>query len=88
VVDEVVDVAVVVDEVVVVVVLAYTSTLLLAQSATQRLPDESKATPTGPSSPVAVVKRLLVVKLFWPITREADSPVLNEGVYSRTLLLP
>ena len=65
----------------------YCRTLLLAESATQRLPLESNARPIGLFSPVEVVAAALVVKLDWPITRLAASPVETGALYSKTLLL-
>lgn len=66
---------------------AYSRTLLLVVSTTQRLPEESKATAPGFPSPVAVVENALVVKLDWPKTSVAASPVVKGAAYSMTLLL-
>jgi len=43
--------------------------------------------PAGKCRPLGVVAEILVVKLAWPMTMEADSPVEKGGVNSRTLLL-
>ena len=48
------------------------STRALDASATQRLPEESNAEPSGLQSPLCVVEHVPVVKLDWPITRDAD----------------
>jgi hypothetical protein len=66
----------------------YSRTLPLRRSATQRLPLESNARPEGLLSDEEFVTVLsLAVKLDWPITRLAASPVESGALYSRTLLL-
>jgi len=60
-------------------------TLLLPWSATQRSPLESNDGLAGVFRPLAVAAAPPVVKLCWPITIDADSPVEKGGVYSRTL---
>ena len=64
---------------------AYSRTLLLSLSETQRLPLESKASPSGLFIPVAEATVLLFVKLFWPITTLAPSWVVRGAGYSSTL---
>src|SRR2546427_8831496 len=63
-------------------------TLLLAWSATQRLPDESRATPPGEVSWLCVVAGRLVVNLDLPMTSEEFIPFENGSRNSRILLLP
>src|SRR5271170_8374905 len=62
-------------------------TLLLPESTTQRFPLGSKAIPVGPNSPPDGEVSPDPVRLVWPITRLAASPVENGGAYSRTRLL-
>src|SRR5262249_18433019 len=66
----------------------YINTRFSPKSATQRLPDLSKANPVGPQSVFcdATVgqKNVLVVKLFCPSTTDAFSPVVNGCWNSRT----
>ena len=66
---------------------AYSRILWLYWSAAQRLPPESNARSAGPANPVEVTATAFDVKLDWPITRLAVSPVENGAAYSRTLLL-
>ena len=70
--------------------LTYSRTRLLASSATQRLPEESKAIPVGKQRLLALApprSQFPVLRLAWPRTSEAASPVVNGGVYSRIRLL-
>jgi hypothetical protein len=62
-------------------------TRLLPPSGTQRLPEESNAKPDGPQSPLCVVEHVLVVKLDWPITSDALSPLEKGGLNSSIRLL-
>ena len=62
-------------------------TLLLPESTTQRFPLESNAMPVGPNRPPAGEESPDPVRLVWPITRLAASPVVKGGLYSRTRLL-
>lgn len=57
---------------------------------TQRLPEESKAVPSGAHNPVdeaGELVHMLPVKSLWPMTRLAASPSENGALNSRTLLL-
>ncbi len=63
-------------------------TLLLRRSAIHRFPEESNAKPVGHARLFWLAEPLEpLVKLDWPITREADIPVVNGGVNSNVLLL-
>jgi len=62
-------------------------TRLFAASATHRFPEESKARKIGSHMPVADVEHVLVVKLDWPRTSDAASPVVRGARYSVTRLL-
>ena len=76
----------------------YSRTLALPESATHRLPLESKARPIGSSRlPAQVVSPILVkqpgydmevVKFVCPITRVASIPFEKGGLNSRILLFP
>jgi hypothetical protein len=62
-------------------------TLLLPESVTQRFPLGSNATSVGPKSAPDGEVSPDPVRLVWPITRLAASPVEKGGAYSRTRLL-
>jgi hypothetical protein len=70
------------------VVPRYSTTRLSYESATHRFPEPAKVMPVGSYSPFDPPVCPTEVKLDWPITRLAASPVEKEGVYSRTLSLP
>src|SRR5437773_8483429 len=63
-------------------------TRLFYESDTQRLPEESNATPVGKQSRLCDMgkQELVAVKLDWPMTRDALSPLENGGENSRTRL--
>src|ERR1700719_394105 len=62
-------------------------TLLSPESTTHRFPLGSNARPVGPNSPPDGEVSVVPVRLVWPITQLAASPVEKGGSNSRTLLL-
>lgn len=62
-------------------------TLLLPESATHRLPEESNATLSGAWSPLTVVAAAHELRSGCPMTADADSPETNGGEYRSILLL-
>ncbi len=66
---------------------AYSRTLLLFPSVTQRFPAESKRTSPGVSRPVGEIAETDEVNISCPMTVAAASPVEKGLGYSSTLLL-
>jgi hypothetical protein len=59
--------------------------MLGAELSTHKFPPASNAMPNGLVRPVNETEGELEVKPGWPITNEASIPLLNGGMYSRTL---